>query len=139
MVQIRRSSALTEVEVDDKSDRPKPPSKKARVLKDSGTTESSSIINIVQDASSNPLLMPHAKASDKTKLRNRVDSLWKVGAHVSSAEGVANAVTNAAAIGSVIANMAESCNQTYYVFQGQVFRALSQTAACQMVIAFSDS
>lgn len=92
----------------------------------------------MQDASSNPLSTPRTKASDKTKLRDRVDSPWKVGAHVSSAEGVANAVTNAAAIGSVIANMAESCNQTYYVFQGQVFRALSQTAS-QMVIASSDS
>ena len=39
-----------------------------------------------------------AKTSDET----RVDSPWKVGAHVSAAEGVENAVSNAATIGSVI-------------------------------------
>jgi hypothetical protein len=76
----------------------------------------------MQDASSTP----QAKASDETTLRDRVDSPWKVGAHVSSVGGVENAVTNAATMGSVIQILWPS-HQTYYVFQGKLFRALSQT------------
>ena len=58
----------------------------------------------MQDASLNSphAYTPQAKASDKTMLRDRVDSPWKVGAHVSSAGGVENAVTNAVTIGSVV-------------------------------------
>jgi hypothetical protein len=65
------------------------------------------IINTVQDASSNlpHASTPQAEASIETTLRDRVDSPWKVGAHVSSAGGVENAVTNAASIGSVMLNM----------------------------------
>ena len=40
--------------------------------------------------------------SDDITFPKRVDSLWKVGAHVSAAGGMENTVTNAANIGSVI-------------------------------------
>ena len=58
----------------------------------------------MQDVSSSSrhAFAPQAKASDETSFRHRVDSPWKVGAHVSSAGGVENAVTNAAIIGSVM-------------------------------------
>jgi AP endonuclease 1 len=83
------------------------------------------IINIMQDASSNLpcALTPQAKASDETTLRDRVtirvDSPWKVGAHVSSAGGVENAVTNAVAIGSV--KQIWPSHQTYYVSRANSF------------------
>jgi hypothetical protein len=87
----------------------------------------------MQDASSQSL---QAKASVETSLRHHVDSPWKVGAHVSSAGGVENAVTNAVAIGSVM--QIWPSHQTYYVLQGKLFRALSQIAT-QMDITFSHS
>ena len=40
-----------------------------------------------------------AKAIDKSAFLPRVDSPWKIGAHVSAAGGVENAVLNAAMIG----------------------------------------
>ena len=39
MVQTRRSSALNDVDADNKSDRPEPPSKKVKVSKGSGMPE----------------------------------------------------------------------------------------------------
>ena len=52
---------------------------------------------------------PEAKASDDSTFPKRVDSLWKVGVQPSG--GVANAVTNAASIGSVMHRW--SCYQTF--------------------------
>ncbi len=42
-----------------------------------------------------------AQDIDSSTFMKRVESRWMVGAHVSTAKGVENAVTNAAAIGSV--------------------------------------
>ena len=100
MVQTRSSSALNDV---DKSDQLEPPSKKVKVSKDSVIYSTGSYSNTIQDASSNSphALTAQAKASDETTLRDRVDSPWKVGAHVSSAGGVESAIINAVTIGSV--------------------------------------
>lgn len=83
------------------------------------------IINVTQDASSNSphALTPQAKASDEITLRDRVDSPWKVGAHVSSSGGVENTVTNAVAIGSFM--QIWPSHQTYFVFQSNRFCVLS--------------
>ena len=102
MVQTRRSIAINDVDAVNTS-----PTKRVKLSIDSGTPEiiiyscSKFIINVMQDVSSNSrnALTPQSKASDETSLRHRVDSPWKVGAHVSSAGGVENAVTNAATIG----------------------------------------
>ena len=79
------------------------------------------IINVTQDASSNSphALTPQAKASDEITLRDRVDSPWKVGAHVSSSGGVENTVTNAVAIGSFM--QIWPSHQTYFVFRATAF------------------
>ena len=45
--------------------------------------------------------LAEAKASEDSTFPKRVDSPWKVGAHVSAAGGVENTVTNAVSIGSV--------------------------------------
>jgi len=44
-------------------------------------------------------LTPETEVSDATTFLERVESPWKVGAHVSAAGGVENAVTNAVTIG----------------------------------------
>jgi hypothetical protein len=141
-IETRRFSALNDVDAENKSPRRGTPFK---VSKGSGTPElwfiavtANLLSNIVQDESFNSphVLTPQAEASGEPTLRGRVDSPWKVGAHVSSYGGVENAVTNAASMGSVV-QIRTSRNQTYYVFQGELFRALSQI--CQMGIAFSDS
>jgi len=82
MVQTRQSSALTDVDADDKLDEPEPRSKKVKVTKSS-------------DA-----LTSQAKVPDESTFLDRVNSPWKVGAHVSAAGGVENAVTNAITIGA---------------------------------------
>jgi hypothetical protein len=52
-----------------------------------------------------------AEISDDSTSPKRIDSLWKVGAHVSAAGGMENTVTNAASIGSVMHRW--SCYQTF--------------------------
>jgi hypothetical protein len=47
-------------------------------------------------------LTPEAEVSDDTTILKRTDSLWKIGAQVSAARGIENAVTNAVKIGSVM-------------------------------------
>jgi AP endonuclease 1 len=42
---------------------------------------------------------PRIEVVDETTFLDRVDTPWKVGAHVSALGGVENAVTNAASIG----------------------------------------
>ena len=52
-----------------------------------------------------------AEVSVDSTSPKRVDSLWKVGAHVSAAGGMENTVTNAVSIGSVMHRW--SCYQTF--------------------------
>ena len=54
---------------------------------------------------------PEVEISDDGKFPERVDSLWKVGAHVSAAGGMENTVTNAVSIGSVMHRW--SCYRTF--------------------------
>ncbi|KAF8801692.1 AP endonuclease [Phlegmacium glaucopus] len=54
----------------------------------------------IKSSKSPHTLTPQAEVSDATTSLKRVDSPWKVGAHVSAAGGVENTVTNAIAIGA---------------------------------------
>ena len=79
------------------------------------------IVHAIQDAKSESphTSTPHPEA--ETTFLDRVDSPWKVGAHVSAAGGVENAVTNAAAIGSVTQTNRPVANLwTYNLFIGRI-------------------
>lgn len=64
----------------------------------------------------------------------RQSSPWKVGAHVSSAGGVENAVVNAAKIGYVYPSISSFFVLRLFHHQGQRVRDLSQVSA-QMVLS----
>ena len=78
-----------------------------------------------------------AEVSDDTSFLKRTDTLWKVGALVSAAGGIENAVTNAVNIGSVM-NRCPVTKPLTRLLQGKLIRAFSQIAF-QIDITFSDS
>ena len=75
-------------------------------------TRKSSALSEINAKSDGPLA--EAEVSGDSTFTKRVDSLWKVGAHMSAAGGMKNTVTNAASIGSVIHRW--SCYQIFDLF-----------------------
>ncbi|KAF5378299.1 hypothetical protein D9615_008792 [Tricholomella constricta] len=92
MVKTRRSSALAQQE----GESSQPLSKKIKladtVVSDLEELNTSSIPKRKRKAAT--------ESADKDSIPERKSSLWKVGAHISAAGGVENAIVNAAAIGA---------------------------------------
>jgi AP endonuclease 1 len=113
MVKTRRSSALAQASSDETLGRPVKRAKLEELSSDASGAYSEllhfsllfySIAHLI-DSQPKRTRKTSIKEVDKT-LPERQSSLWKVGAHVSSAGGVENAVVNAANIGYVFLGLA---------------------------------
>ncbi|KAF5347887.1 hypothetical protein D9756_010143 [Leucocoprinus leucothites] len=95
MPQTRRSTRASAKEVVD-SAQDAPPSKKARLSR----TDTMALEEPEESQSARPSRRTKKTGSEPETFLPRVNSPWKVGAHVSAAGGVENAVTKAASIGA---------------------------------------
>ncbi|TFK33854.1 xylose isomerase-like protein [Crucibulum laeve] len=102
MVKTRRASALASSTEDEQFERP---TKKVKLEKTAVVEAAIVEIGVVEEKETKkaPKRLRKPKATtniDPSTFLERIASPWKVGAHVSAAGGVENAVTNAAAIGA---------------------------------------